>query len=213
MTPLGGDLGSLLVDFLALLPAFVLHEFSHALVATALGDPTPRRSGRLTLNPLAHLDLVGLLMLYVFRFGWARPVPINPYHFRNRRSGMLLVALAGPLANLVMALVGLVVRYRLGYAGALGLAGTFWSSFTWINLSLAAFNLIPVPPLDGSRILSSLLPGSQAYAFSRLEQYGWVLLLLLLVTGAIGAVLRPLVVLLAGILQPLALFLARLLPA
>jgi len=180
---------SLLAGLPALLLAIVGHEYAHGLAADALGDPTPRRMGRLTLNPLAHLDPVGILCLWLLGFGWARPVQVNPYFFRgNRSTGLLLVALAGPLANLVMAWLGLaaarVVGYSLGPAGAVLL-----SAFVRYNVNLAVFNLLPVPPLDGWRVVERFARGQWVEAA---ERYGWVFLLLLLATGGIVRILGPL---------------------
>ncbi len=174
----------------AVLVATTCHEFAHALVADRLGDPTPRNLGRLSLNPLVHLDLLGTLFFVLFGFGWARPVPVNPRNFHDPRQGMLQVALAGPLANVTVAfLLGALVKLGGDPAGAL--AGGFVSLVIWVNVILAIFNLIPIPPLDGSRILESLLPGPQAYAFARLQPYGTLLLLALLYTGAVGRVMLP----------------------
>ncbi len=173
----------------AVLVAVTIHEFAHALVADRLGDPTPRRLGRLTLNPLAHLDVLGTLFFVLFSFGWARPVPVNPRNFAHPRQGMLQVALAGPLANVTLAfVVGLLVKTQ-------SLSGSVWgdlaSMVVWINVVLAVFNLIPIPPLDGSRILESLLPLDQAAAYARIQPYGTVLILVLLYTGVVGRVMFP----------------------
>ena len=174
----------------ALLVALVFHEYAHARVAYALGDPTPRYQGRLTLNPLAHLDPIGLIMLWIFRFGWARPVQVNPQNFANPRRGMLLVGLAGPLANVVLAFLSLVVL-RLPIVPG-GVALSLLELFLTYNLVLAVFNLIPVPPLDGSRVLAGLLPDRAARVFDQLENKGWVILIVLIWTGAIGIILQPL---------------------
>ncbi|HEY8450050.1 MAG TPA: site-2 protease family protein [Bacillota bacterium] len=183
-------LESLLLQVPGLLAAIVFHEYAHARTADALGDPTPRSLGRLTLNPLAHLDPIGILMLWVFHFGWAKPVPVNPYHFRDPRRGMLLVAAAGPLANVVLAYVALALL-----SAGLGVGG--WGELLiWTyryNLWLAVFNIIPVPPLDGSKILAGLLPPGRGAWLYQLEAYGWLLLVLLLMTGVIGTIMRPLV--------------------
>ncbi|HET9000607.1 MAG TPA: site-2 protease family protein [bacterium] len=183
------DLRELLFLLPAVLVAVTIHEFAHALVADRLGDPTPRHLGRLTLNPLAHLDVLGTLFFVLFRFGWARPVPVNPRNFAHPRQGMLQVALAGPLANVTLAfVVGLLLKTQ-------SLSGTVWgdlaSMVVWINVVLAVFNLIPIPPLDGSRILENLLPLEQAAAYARIQPYGTVLILLLLYTGVIGRVMFP----------------------
>lgn len=173
----------------AVLVAVTIHEFAHALVADRLGDPTPRRLGRLTLNPLAHLDILGTLFFVLFSFGWARPVPVNPQNFAHPRQGMLQVALAGPLANVTAAfVVGLLIKTQ-------SFPGTLWgdlaSMVVWINVVLAVFNLIPIPPLDGSRILESLLPLEEAAAYARIQPYGTVLILVLLYTGVVGRVMFP----------------------
>ena len=173
----------------AVLVAVTVHEFAHALVADRLGDPTPRQLGRLTLNPIAHLDVLGTIFFVLFSFGWARPVPINPRNFANPRQGMLQVALAGPLANVTLAFaVGLLLKFQQPL-------GPFWeamaSMMVSINVVLAIFNLIPVPPLDGSRILEGLLPHEQAIAYSRIQPYGTIILLVLLYTGVIGHLVMP----------------------
>jgi Zn-dependent protease len=173
----------------AVLIAATVHEFAHALVADRLGDPTPRHLGRLSLNPLVHLDVLGTLFFILFSFGWARPVPINPRNFANPRRGMLQVALAGPLANITLAFaVGLLVKAR-GEAGGPGI--DFAAMIVWINVVLAVFNLVPIPPLDGSRILESLLPVEQAAAYARFQPYGTLLILALLYTGIVGRVMFP----------------------
>ncbi|HKV43247.1 MAG TPA: site-2 protease family protein [bacterium] len=173
----------------AVLIAVTFHEYAHALVADRLGDPTARQLGRLSLNPLVHLDVLGTLFFVLFGFGWARPVPVNPRNFADPRQGMLQVALAGPLANVTVAFaVGLLIRTP-GIVDGLWLA--FASMLVRINIVLAIFNLIPIPPLDGSRILASLLPLDRAQAYARIQPYGTVLLLLLLYTGVVGQVISP----------------------
>lgn len=208
-----GDLtqftGALVIFFVALIPAFVVHEYAHARVAVAMGDPTPRYEGRLTLNPLAHLDPIGILMLWFFSFGWAKPVGINPHRFENPRLGQFYVSIAGPGANILMALLGQVLLYWLDVSG---MTYNFIKMFTMINFSLAAFNLVPIPPLDGSKILASLLPPREADAFYRLEPYGWVILLLLLWSGFIGNFIRPISHFLSWVLIPVSKFIAGLLP-
>ncbi|MDZ7374317.1 MAG: site-2 protease family protein [candidate division KSB1 bacterium] len=167
-----------------ILLALTLHEYAHARVADSLGDPTPRLSGRLTLNPLAHLDLVGTILLFVARIGWAKPVPVNPYYFRDPRAGMLYVSLAGPAANLLTALVfGALCRFW-GlrslvplHGGALGILEMMLVLAVYINLVLAAFNLIPVPPLDGSKILAGILGGNIGRLYGELGRYGSLFLL------------------------------------
>jgi Zn-dependent protease len=174
----------------AVVIAATFHEYAHAFVADRLGDPTPRSLGRLSLNPLAHLDVLGTLFFVLFGFGWARPVPVNPRNFENPRLGMLQVALAGPLANVTMAFLLGGLLQATGFSDAT-LAGAFVLIVIRINIILALFNLIPIPPLDGSRILESLLPASQALTYSRLQPYGTLVLLVLLYTGMVGRVISP----------------------
>lgn len=192
---------TLILWTLAILPAIVLHEFAHALVAYRLGDPTPRYEGRLTLNPLAHLDPIGALMLFLFRFGWAKPVGVNPSYFHNPRRGMMWVALAGPLANVTVAWVSNLLLRLLQALDPLAVDPSWWGILRGIalllqfsveiNLWLAAFNLIPVPPLDGSRILSGLVSSRQAVAIARMEAYGPLVLVLLIMSGVSQVLLSP----------------------
>lgn len=184
--PLFDPLG-LLVAAPGLLLALVLHEYAHARVADRLGDPTPRAAGRLTLEPLAHLDPIGTLLLVVFGFGWAKPVPVNPWYFRNPLAGMALVAAAGPATNLVLAFLTFVVWDLWQPAGLVGLAV---QHVAVINVYLAVFNLIPIPPLDGSRVLRAFLGRSGSW-LDALEPYGGLLVMLLLITNVLDVVLFP----------------------
>ncbi len=177
----------------ALLIALTLHEYAHARVAVAFGDPTPRILGRLTLNPVAHLDPLGLIMLWIFRFGWAKPVPINPNNFDNRKSGMIWVSLAGPLANILVAFTAAILFAALVKLDLLNNVTGKIISFTYMyNIVFAIFNLIPLPPLDGSKVLSTLLPGRQSDWFDRIEPYAPFILMGLIYIGVIGAVINPL---------------------
>lgn len=175
----------------ALIVAATVHEFAHAYVADRLGDPTPRAMGRLTLNPLAHLDPIGSLMILLVGFGWAKPVQINPANFADWRRDSILVALAGPLANVTLVfLLGLPLK--LGAVETTGdvLAGLLgWS--LQINAMLAVFNLVPIPPLDGSRVLVGLLPGSMAISYARIERFGFLILLALIFTRALPLIIGP----------------------
>lgn len=175
----------------AVLAAIVVHEYAHGWMADSFGDPTPRQSGRLTLNPLVHLDPIGTLMLLFFRFGWAKPVPINPAYFRDRRRGLLLVSLAGPASNLLFAFVAMAL-FKVVVAGPVGTLGLFLITLMRFNVWFALFNLIPVPPLDGSRIVGIYLRGPLARMYWEYQTYGWLVLMLLIGTGAVGAVLGPL---------------------
>jgi Zn-dependent protease len=176
----------------AFLIAVTVHEFAHAWMADRLGDPTPRLRGRLSLNPLVHLDLIGTVLLLFAGFGWAKPVEVNPRYFSNWRRGMLAVAAAGPLANVSVAFAAGVL-FQLGVAEATPLLGRMAQAVVYINAMLAVFNLIPIPPLDGSRILSNVLPPAQAMAYDRLAPYGpLVLLVLIMMPGnVIGHLIRP----------------------
>ncbi len=179
----------------ALLFAITIHEFAHGYVAHRLGDPTPGAQGRLTLNPLAHLDPIGGLMLLLFRFGWAKPVPVNPLYFKDQRKGMILVAIAGPLANVSSAfvfyhLLRWVMPVFAGVPFSYGIQ-MFLLVNVQLNLGLAAFNLLPFPPLDGSKVVTGLLPPRLAYSYQRFSQYGPFVLMVLLFTGTFRVILNP----------------------
>lgn len=184
----GLDLDTIIARAVVLLVAFTIHELAHAVTADYLGDPTPRRMGRITLNPLAHLDPFGTIMLLISGFGWAKPVMVNPLNLRgNYRTSMAIVALAGPASNLLMAIVFAMplrfldawpVAFRMGVAGE-KVAFLFFQ-FVWINLILMFFNLIPIPPLDGYKILQGALPADVGYQLRPLEQYGFLILLLVI---------------------------------
>ncbi len=170
-----------------LVVAATIHEYAHAYVADRLGDPTPRSQGRLTLNPLAHLDPIGSLLILVFGIGYAKPVQINPANFADWRRGTLVVAASGPLANVTLALL-LGVPYKVGLL-EFGSADPSLRAIEGVILQLihinavfAIFNLLPIPPLDGSKILVGLLPPAPAIAYARLQPYGVLVLLLLIMT-------------------------------
>jgi Zn-dependent protease len=184
---LGLDPATLIARVIVLLIAFTIHELAHAVTANFLGDLTPRRQGRITLNPIAHLDLFGSIMLIVSGFGWAKPVMVNPNNMRgNPRTSMAIVAAAGPISNLIMAAAA-SIPFQMGLlVPTFSTQGTFPSSafiltqFVWINLILAFFNLIPVPPLDGYKILIGILPLEIGAQLRPLEQYGFLLLMALI---------------------------------
>lgn len=183
----GIDIATIIARVIVLLIAFTIHELAHAVTANFLGDLTPRRMGRITLNPLRHLDPFGTIMLLISGFGWAKPVMVNPNNMRgNPRTSMAIVAAAGPLSNLLMAAAA-SLPFRLGMifpqftsTGNIPSVEFLLTQFVWINLILAFFNLIPVPPLDGYKILMGILPLEMAYRLRPLEQYGFLMLIALI---------------------------------
>ncbi|MBQ3764236.1 MAG: site-2 protease family protein [Synergistaceae bacterium] len=186
----------LLLTIPALLWALSFHEFCHGLAARLVGDPTAERYGRLTLNPLAHFDIIGTLMLLFVGFGWAKPVPINTRYFRHPRRDLIIVSLAGIAGNILTAVISvLFLRFMGEYWYALtGRAGlTIIVQMININMGLAAFNLIPIPPLDGSRVLEAFLPLKYMQYYYWLERYGMIILLVLLMTGIINVIFEPII--------------------
>ncbi|MBQ6919055.1 MAG: site-2 protease family protein [Synergistaceae bacterium] len=186
----------LLLTIPALLWALSFHEFCHGLAARLVGDPTAERYGRLTLNPLAHFDVIGTLMLLFVGFGWAKPVPINTRYFRHPRRDLIIVSLAGIAGNILTAVISvLFLRFMGEYWYALtGRAGlTIIVQMININMGLAAFNLIPIPPLDGSRVLEAFLPLKYMQYYYWLERYGMIILLVLLMTGIINVIFEPII--------------------
>ena len=219
-----GSLTDKLIELLFVVPcvlfALTVHEVSHGYMAYRLGDPTARNMGRLTLNPMKHLDPVGTLCMILFHFGWARPVPINTRYFKKPRRDTALTAAAGPVSNFIMAFLGLLVQeillavfvrhpaasqftYNLQFA-----ALTLFSYFHILNLSLGMFNLIPVPPLDGSRIFLTFLPAKYYFGIMQYERYIQLGLMLLLWLGFLD---RPLSALVGAVSDGM-YFLIRLLP-
>ncbi|UCG35603.1 MAG: site-2 protease family protein [Candidatus Omnitrophota bacterium] len=194
-----------LLFLLILYVSITLHEYSHGWTASKLGDPTPKESGRLTLNPLAHIDPFGTIIMPLlliilsrgtFAFGYAKPVPINPYHFRNPKKDIMWVGLSGPLTNLCIALF-LSLLAKMPFLSFIA-AALIWGVV--INLVLAIFNLIPIPPLDGSRIVASLLPYRLAYLYLRMEMAGFFIVILLIMLGFFEWFLFPLVKIMLTIL-------------
>lgn len=185
---ISGIIGSLIVIFLTL----PIHEFAHGFVANKLGDPTARYQGRLTLNPVAHIDLIGSLCILLIGFGWAKPVPINSYYFKNPKRDIAITALAGPVSNLLMALIAALVSNVFVFLVGLNHIAALYAALIFqyvalINISLAVFNLIPIPPLDGSRILSAFLPNRIYYELMRYERFLVWGILILAFTGVLNA--------------------------
>ena len=184
-------LADLLLRLPAVLWALSFHEFCHGWVAYKLGDKTAAHQGRLSLNPLDHLDPVGTLMLILFRFGWAKPVPINSRYFKNPRRDIALVSIAGAMGNFLTALVcGILLNLfpRLLQPGAIRI---LMINMLFVNVGLGVFNLIPIPPLDGSKILGMMLPPSAMRTFFMLERYGMFIILILVFTGVLQAIMNP----------------------
>ena len=188
-------------DFLFYIPGLLLaltvHEFAHSWVSYRLGDPTPKSQGRLSFNPLNHIDPIGFIMMIVFRFGWCKPVEINPFYYKNKRQGMLMVALAGPAANFLTALL---VALLFGLLTIVLPVSILFNTYLikvllgilMYNVNLGLFNLIPIPPLDGSKVLEGLLPVRESFTYMNfMNRYGLLILLAVMITGAYRYVISP----------------------
>ena len=205
------DIRRIVVSILPILIAITFHEVAHGFIANKLGDPTAKATGRLTLNPIAHIDLIGTifmpLALFVltqgqFIFGYAKPVPINPMNFKNPKKDMAISAAAGPVMNLIIAALSLIISEIIARAAVTSASGgitvmeplrqMFEMSFE-INVILAAINLLPIPPLDGGRILVGILPHEQAVSYSRIEPFGFIIVIILYMTGIAGYFIIPLI--------------------
>lgn len=196
-----------------ILLALTLHEYAHGYVAYRFGDPTAKAIGRLTLNPIKHLDPVGTIAFFLINIGWARPVPVNGTYFKNPKKDMVWVALAGPVTNLFLAIFSAIAAKII-----LQLSQTFPQSIVaemilvpsfamaqasvWINLVLCIFNFLPIPPLDGSRILMGILPENLTRIYASFERYGFVLILILAFTGVLGKMIFPIINFAGNILSP-----------
>ena len=206
---------SLGISALAAILCICVHESAHGLAALALGDPTAKQQGRISLNPLRHVDLVGLVMLAVAHVGWAKPVRIDPRYFKNPKAGMALTALAGPVSNFLLAfLTGFVAA--LCYFGSELHSGSkllyylfeFFYTTTLISCGLGVFNLIPISPLDGSKVLYAFLPERAYFTLMRYERYGMFLLIALVMFGALNGILGPAVEAVSGFVMRLVVPLA-----
>ncbi len=187
-----------------LLFALTFHEFAHGFVAYRLGDPTARDAGRLTLNPLKHLDPLGTIAFFFIKFGWAKPVPVNPNYFQNPKRDMLWVALAGPVTNLALAVLSAILTrgiwmlasslpYSAAAEAILVPLNSMLIASVWINLVLCIFNFLPIPPLDGSRILVGLLPNNLALSYMRVERFGFIIIMVLAFSGILSKVIVPII--------------------
>ena len=196
---MGQKLTYILILAFCVLFSLSVHEFSNGLAAYAVGDKTAKYSGRLSLNPLAHLDPFGAICLFLFGFGWAKPVPVNPWNFKNKKGGMILTALAGPFSNFLLAFIAMVIYTLLGglrfSSASFGftLASVFYELAYYmimINLGLGLFNLIPIPPLDGSKVLTAILPERTYFKLMDYERYGFIILIILINTPIFNSLLN-----------------------
>lgn len=193
---LNGDLIGVLILAVSLVIAISVHEFGHALAAEAQGDHTAKMAGRLTLNPLKHLDPVGSVMMVLAGFGWGKPVPFNPRALSNRRFGAAIVAIAGPITNVILAFAG-ALAFKSLHPASNSTATEFLFTFIHLNVLLAVFNMIPIPPLDGSRILGAALPPEKQHIVYFLDKWGFVLLFVLvffLFQPVLGPVIKVLTI-------------------
>jgi Zn-dependent protease len=191
---------SFLIIAIAIILSLSIHEYFHAWVAFFLGDPTPKDNGRLTINPLAHLDPFGTLLIFLVGFGWGKPVPINPLNFKNRKLGAVLVGIAGPFANFSLALaMSLILRF---FTFSNIFFGSFLSLFIWLNLALGIFNLIPIPPLDGSHIILALASEKVRNFLIRNSLLLMIILIFLIYRFGLGFILNPIYTLFTGAPSP-----------
>lgn len=179
----------MIIIVLMVIPLFVFHELAHAWTALRLGDTTAKDEGRITLNPLKHIDWIGLLMIVVVGFGWAKPVMINPENLKNKKRDMAIIALAGPVTNFVLAF--LLVFAATTIFNISGTELIFLTNMAWLSIMLGVFNMLPIPPLDGSKVLAGILPDDMYVVYRRLEGFGMVVFIILAISGILGGLIVP----------------------
>ncbi|WP_294797249.1 site-2 protease family protein [uncultured Fenollaria sp.] len=184
------NLQDIIIRTIAVLVAIIPHEMAHGYAAYLCGDETAKNDGRLSLNPLHHLDPIGTICLIFFKFGWAKPVMINPNNFRDRKKGTFFVSIAGVLTNFILAIIAVII---MKYIRLSDFVFEIFMNIFWFNIILGVFNLIPIPPLDGSKLLFSFLPPKYEYYLIKYEKYGYILLLLLIMTDNLDKILIPMV--------------------
>lgn len=192
-------------QMITMLPGIVIamsfHEFAHAFVAYRMGDDTSSRMGRMTINPLSHVDPIGLAMLLLGGFGWARPVPINENNFSKRKMGVFLVSIAGVTMNIIVAIFTIIIYQATQHIFPSMEYQMVMDNIAWINISFAAFNLLPIPPLDGSKIIAAFLPTEKRFLFYQYERYGLIIMILLISTGVSRYLLTPIVLTIVSLIN------------
>lgn len=184
------NLQDIIIRTIAVLVAIITHEMAHGYAAYLCGDETAKNDGRLSLNPLHHLDPIGTICLIFFKFGWAKPVMINPINFRDRKKGTFFVSIAGVLTNFILAIISVIIMKHIRLND---FVFELFMNIFWFNIVLGVFNLIPIPPLDGSKLLFSFLPLKYEYYLIKYEKYGYIILLLLIMSNNLDKILIPMV--------------------
>ncbi|GAB6888437.1 site-2 protease family protein [Desulfothermus okinawensis JCM 13304] len=202
----------ILIYFVPVLIAITFHEVAHGYTAYVLGDPTAKRAGRLSLNPIKHLDPIGAIALLIVKVGWAKPVPINPLYFKKPRRDLFLVSFAGPFSNFLLAIVfSIIIKGILfvfggihdpGYVHLFSILIDILSAGVIVNIGLGIFNLIPIPPLDGSNMVIAVLPRDMAISYGKIGRYGIIIIFILFLTGIVQKAILPILYFLVSILLP-----------